>query len=144
MMPKYFMSQFHDLLATYIEMFYDETEAPVTKFLTAPEHSIQVGYLSRPKGTSIASHQHKPTSKVVQGCQEVLLVRKGRLQVSIYDVQGNFVASQMLKAGSIFIQYKGGHSFFAPEDVSFVEIKQGPYTPEDKVYFNPVLHENMK
>jgi hypothetical protein len=28
--------------------------------------------------------------------------------------------------------------------VQFIELKQGPYTPADKVYFNPLAHEQTK
>jgi hypothetical protein len=136
------------LLATHLHSLYTGNEKVKTEFVTDDAQSIQVGVLHRQAGTVVQAHQHLPVQKQVTGTQEVLIVRSGHIVVDIFDTKGNFVAAKPLRTGDIYIQYSGGHAFHFITDVQFVEIKQGPYTPADKVYFNydfdPTRHEQMK
>jgi len=113
-------------------------------FITERGHSIQVGVLCKSAGEIVKAHQHLPEQKVVRGCQEVLIVTEGELQVTIYDTDHNFVGTTVIYPHQIFIQYVGGHKFEVLDDVQFIEIKQGPYTPAAKVFFNPLAHEQTK
>lgn len=132
------------LLATHIHSLHGDNSKSKTAFATDPVHSIQVGVLHRPAGTVVEPHQHLPVQKMVTGTQEVLIIRSGHIVVDIFDAKGNFVSAKPLRTGDIFIQYSGGHAFHFITDVQFVEIKQGPYTPADKVFFNPLDHEQSK
>lgn len=117
-----------------------------TEFYTKEDHSIQVGFLCRKEGTKVASHQHLPVQKLVTGCQEVLIIKEGIIHVDVFSPHGEFslLNTIVLMSGDIYIQYCGGHSFTFYEDTKFIEIKQGPYTPADKVFFNPLAHEQTK
>ena len=132
------------LLATLISAKQNDNAKSKTEFVTDDSQSIQVGILHRPAGTVVQAHQHLPVQKQVVGTQEVLIVKSGHIVVDIYDLSGNFVSAKPLRTGDIYIQYCGGHAFHFITDVQFVEIKQGPYTPADKVFFNPLAHEQMK
>ena len=116
----------------------------VTTFVTDPSRSIQVGVLHRSADTKVEAHQHLPVQKTVSGCQEVLIIKSGIVHVDLYDTDKKYICSRLLCGGDILIQYWGGHAFTFRTDTQFIEIKQGPYTPEDKVFFNPLSHEQMK
>lgn len=122
----------------------DAKASPATNFLTETEHSLQVGLLKRSAEELIPRHHHVAKSNVVMGCQEILIVRKGNIRVDIFGTENEYVGSTVLKEGSIFIQYLGGHEFYFITDSEIVEVKQGPYSPSDKVYFNPLDHEQSK
>jgi cupin fold WbuC family metalloprotein len=132
------------LLATHIFAVPNDNAKVKTEFVTDNSHSIQVGILHRTAGTLVNAHQHLPTQKVVTGTQEVLIVKSGHIVVDIFDDNGEFVSARALRTGDVYIQYSGGHAFSFITDVQFIEIKQGPYTPSDKVYFNPTAHEQTK
>jgi len=133
------------LLSTHIFAIPNDNAKVKTEFVTENAHSIQVGVLHRAAGTFVGAHQHLPVQKVVTGTQEVLIVKSGHVVVDIFDQSGEFVSARALRTGDIFIQYAGGHAFHFITDVQFIEIKQGPYTPADKVFFvNPLAHEQTK
>jgi len=132
------------LIATIIRGVPNDNSKDKTEFLTETSYSIQVGVLHRSAGTFIKAHNHLPTRKIVSGCQEVLIVKSGTIEVVIYDHEQNYLATEVLRTGDILIQYHGGHSFSFLVDTQFIEIKQGPYTPADKVFFDPRCHESMK
>jgi uncharacterized protein YjlB len=63
------------------------------------------------------------------GTGEVLLVRRGRCVVDLYDGDGDVVASRELVRGDvILLTGSGGHAFRMQEDTVLLEVKQGPYT----------------
>jgi hypothetical protein len=62
----------------------------------------------------------------------VLLVKKGRCEVDIYNDQKEIVATREMREGDILLLVKGGHGFRMLEETVFVEIKQGPYTGLDE------------
>ena len=64
----------------------------------------------------------------MRGTSEVLVVKKGRCQVDIYNNLKEPVATRELRQGDILLLVDGGHGFRMLEDTIFVEIKQGPYT----------------
>lgn len=132
------------LLATHLYNLHCDNSKVRTEFVTDDSQSIQVGVLHRQAGTVVNAHQHLPVQKQVIGTQEVLIVRSGHIVVDIFDTNGNFVSAKPLRTGDIYIQYCGGHAFHFITDVQFVEIKQGPYTPADKVFFCPLAHEQTK
>lgn len=132
------------LLATHLYRLYIDNEKVKTEFVTDDSQSIQVGVLHRQAGTVVQPHQHLPVQKQVIGTQEVLIVRSGHIVVDIFDTNGNFVSAKPLRTGDVYIQYCGGHAFHFITDSQFVEIKQGPYAAADKVFFNPMSHEQMK
>lgn len=131
------------------QIIYFEQTKPSTKvkteFVTDPDQPIQLGVLNRLQGTRVEPHRHLPVQRTISGSQEVLIVRSGQILTEIFDVNLNSICVKTLRAGDIFIQYTGGHSFQFVTDSEFIEIKQGPFTPEAKVFFvNPLSHEQMK
>ena len=103
-----------------------------TGFVTPPEYNFQVGFIVHPAESKIASHEHSTVEQRVTQIFEVLLVRKGRCEVDIYNRDRERVATRELREGDLLLIIEGGHGFRMLEDTVFLEIKQGPYTGADQ------------
>jgi len=103
-----------------------------TTFLTPPEFKQQVGYIVYPAGSEIARHVHRPLERHLVGTSEVLIVKKGRCLIDIYNDDRELVATRELYPGDIMLMVGGGHGFRMLEDTVLLEIKQGPYTGVDE------------
>ncbi len=103
-----------------------------TTFLTPPEFKQQVGYVVYPSGGEITSHAHRAIQRHLTGTSEVLIVRKGRCLMDIYNDDKTLVATRELSAGDLMLMVGGGHGFRMLEDTVFLEVKQGPYTGIDE------------
>lgn len=117
---------------------------PGIHFVTPPDLSQQLAYMSHPTGKTIDAHFHNPVAREVHYTQEVLFIRKGRLRVDFYDEDCNYVESRILQAGDTILLITGGHGFEVLEEVEMIEVKQGPHVGEgDKTRFLPVNAEQV-
>ena len=113
-------------------------------FVTPPEFSQQLAYMNRPAGYRIQPHIHNEVFREVVLTQEVLLIRKGRLQVDLYDNDRVFLRNVILEAGDVILLAAGGHGFTMLEPTEMIEVKQGPYAGEhDKTRFEPTAPEEV-
>ena len=103
-----------------------------TTFLTPDHFKQQVGFVVYPKGGTIQRHVHLPLERHLVGTSEVLVLRKGRAEIDIYDDDRTLVATRELRTGDIMLMVGGGHGFRMLEDTVFLEVKQGPYTGVDE------------
>jgi len=103
-----------------------------TTFLTPPEYKQQVGYIVYPAGGEIQRHVHLPLERHLVGTSEVLVVKKGRCEIDIYNDERELVSTRELREGDIMLMVGGGHGFRMLEDTILLEIKQGPYTGLDE------------
>ncbi|HEX8145320.1 MAG TPA: hypothetical protein VF553_22320 [Pyrinomonadaceae bacterium] len=103
-----------------------------TSFMTSPEYNFQVGFVVHPACSEIAPHDHSSIEHRVTQIFEVLLIRKGRCEVDIYNLDREHVATRELREGDLLFITEGGHGFRMLEDTVFLEIKQGPYTGTDQ------------
>lgn len=111
-------------------------EAEGLHFFTPGSLSQQVAYMRHPKNKVIEPHIHNLVTRQVLYTQEVLLVRKGLVEVSLYNGGKEFLTSRVLKAGDLILLCGGGHSLKMLEETSMIEIKQGPYAGDsDKTRF---------
>ena len=99
-----------------------------TTFLTPPEFNLQVGFIAYPTNGKIAPHFHLPLERHIVGTTEVLVVKRGRCEIDIYNEDKKLVATRQLKTGDVILIIGGGHGFRMLEDTVILEIKQGPYT----------------
>ena len=99
-----------------------------TEFVTPDDWNQQVGFVVYPAGGTIARHTHRPIERHIVGTAEVLVVRKGRCEVELYNESGASVATRELRTGDVLILVAGGHGFRMIEDTVLLEVKQGPYT----------------
>lgn len=100
----------------------------VTTFLTPPEFKQQVGYIVYPAGGEVSRHVHRNLERNLVGTSEVLIVKKGKCLIDIYNDDRELVATRELHPGDLMLMVGGGHGFRMLEDTVFLEIKQGPYT----------------
>jgi len=103
-----------------------------TTFLTPPEFKQQVGFIVYPAGGEIQRHVHRPLERHLVGTSEVLIVRRGRCEIDIYNDERELVATRELGQGDIMLMVGGGHGFRMLEDTVLLEVKQGPYTGIDE------------
>lgn len=99
-----------------------------TTFLTPPEFNFQLGFVVYPQDGEIVRHVHRPLERHIVGTSEVLIVRKGRCMIDIYDDDHRLVATRELRTGDVMLMVGGGHGFRMLEETILLEIKQGPYT----------------
>ena len=103
-----------------------------TTFLTPDDFKQQVGFVVYPEGGEITRHVHRPLERRLVGTSEVLVLKKGRCLMDIYNDDKQLVATHELATGDVMLMVGGGHGFRMLEDTVFLEIKQGPYTGIDE------------
>lgn len=114
------------------------------EFVTPEHFSQQVGYMSRPVGYKIPPHVHMNVPREVKLTQEVLYIKSGVVRVDLYTRSQTYLESHILSSGSVILLADGGHGFEMLEDSEIIEIKQGPYSPEnDKSHFAGVRSEDI-
>jgi hypothetical protein len=108
------------------------------KFITPGQFPQQLGYMKRDQGYKIAPHTHKKVERKVTLSQEVLFVKAGKVKVSIFDNLNVFVQDTVISAGDVILLASGGHAFEMLETSEIIEVKQGPYLEDDKVFIDPI------
>lgn len=107
-------------------------------FFTPDDLSQQLAFMRHPAGKIIEPHIHNPVSRNVQYTQEVLIIRKGRLKVSFYDDNQQFLECRVLEPWDVILLAEGGHGFEVLEELEMFEVKQGPFAgDQDKIRFRP-------
>jgi hypothetical protein len=99
-----------------------------TTFLTPPEFKQQVGFVLYPANGEIAPHLHLPLERHLVGTSEVLIIKRGRCLLDVYNDNKELVATRELGTGDLMLMVGGGHGFRMLEDTVLLEVKQGPYT----------------
>ena len=123
----------------YAIILRDSYNKPGISFFTPAEYSQQLAYMQHSAGKSIDPHFHNKVKRQVHFTLEVLVIKKGILQVDFYNSRKEYLESRLLKEGDLILLIKGGHGFEVIEDVEMIEIKQGPFVGEkDKTRFAPV------
>jgi uncharacterized protein with PhoU and TrkA domain len=103
-----------------------------TAFVTPPEFKQQVGFVVYPAGGKVKRHVHLPLERHIVGTSEVIIVRRGRCDIDIYNDEREFVCTRELRTDDIMLMVGGGHGFRMHEDTVLLEVKQGPYTGIDE------------
>lgn len=103
-----------------------------TTFVTPTELNFQLGFVVYPSQGEITRHVHKRLERHITGTSEVLVVRKGRCEVDIYNNERELVATRELRTGDVLLMVGGGHGFRMLEDTILLEVKQGPYPGVDE------------
>ena len=77
-----------------------------TTFLTPSEFKQQVGFVVYSAGGEIQRHVHRPLERNLVGTSEVLIVRRGRCEIDIYNNERELVATRELWQGDIMNGYQ--------------------------------------
>ncbi len=128
----------HDLepLALIIRAEYDQ---PGIKFFTPDYFSQQMAYMRHPAGYKICAHVHNLSIRQVLYTQEVLIIRRGKVIVRLFNSKKEFICDRILKSGDLILLCGGGHSFEMLEETAMIEVKQGPFAGDgDKTRFEEV------
>lgn len=106
-------------------------------FFTPEDFSQQLAYMKRPKNYKITPHIHCRVNREVQLTQEVLVIRKGKVQIDFYSEEKKYLQSAVLKTGDVILLAAGGHGLTFLEQSEIIEVKQGPYLQDkDKIRFD--------
>ena len=106
-------------------------EVSSVKFLTNITSSQQIGVMHRTSGEMIMPHKHNSIERVISRTQEVLIIKNGKCKISIFDENDLLIENIIVSTGDIIFLAMGGHGIEVIDDVSIVEIKQGPYLKDD-------------
>ena len=121
------------LLAIIIRSEYDK---PDISFFTSDDNILQVGYMSYPEKKIIQPHIHNKYKREIEGTQEVIFIKEGRVKVTFYNQEKEFVLDRELHSGDCVVLMSGGHGFELLEPTKMLEVKNGPYAfDEDKIRF---------
>ncbi len=115
---------------------------PGVSFFTPNDLSQQLAYMRHPAGKVIQPHVHNPVHREVHFTQEVLFLKRGKLQIDFYDDHQTYLESRILYSGDVILLATGGHGFKVLEEIEMIEVKQGPYAgDQDKTKFTGIAHD---
>jgi len=101
--------------------------------LCSDESFIQCASYRVNKGLITKPHEHIER-KVVHDhyvTQEAWIVIQGSIKVILFDIDGQFLSSEILYKGDVCITFFGGHTFDVLENNTIIyEFKTGPYIEE--------------
>lgn len=104
-------------------------------FGTSETDRQQLGVASYPSGKLFRPHTH--TARVPEaGFSEVLIIRSGRIAVSLLDSDATEIARVEVGSGEAIIMLDCGHLIEVIESVEMYEVKHGPYAAVDTVALN--------
>lgn len=107
-------------------------------FLTSDQMSVQVGTWNYDKGRILDSHIHKTYDRVTSKTEEVTFVVKGKMKVTLFDIDLNYFDEFILNEGDLSVVSYGGHGYeILEDDTMILEAKNGPFVSveKDKVKF---------
>lgn len=105
------------------------------EFLTEDKYYQQVAYMKHEAGHEIVPHIHNKIPRIVEYTCETLVIKKGKLEVTLYEGQ-NATNVFVISEGDVLSLFFGGHGFKILEEVEMIEIKQGPFLgANDKTRF---------
>mgnify|MGYP001612402597 CR=1 FL=1 len=100
--------------------------------ITDPKEYIQMVTLNHPKGTVLKAHMHKARKRITYQLQECIVIKKGKVLITLYGINKKQVKNLYLTSGQAFILFKGGIKIKMLADSEIFELKNGPFI-EDKI-----------
>ena len=110
---------------------YDTYKKEGISFITPDEFSLQLGYMDHPENYVIKPHLHHPVKRETIGTQEVIIIKKGLIRVDFYSYEKEYLESRELSKGDVILLISAGHGFTMLEPTTLIEVKNGPYIPEE-------------
>lgn len=101
--------------------------------LSPPTEYIQVSACQFNKSNHLEPHKHRVFTKITNITQEALIVVRGKLKITLYDIDDKELEKQTLTAGDCCITYVGGHKHEIKQDGTiFYAINTGPFYGDEK------------
>lgn len=97
------------------------------EFFSANEDSLQLGYMTRPKGYQVIPHIHNLVPRNIVATQEVLFIKNGEILIDFYSVNQEYLESRQLSSGDIILFVSGAHGIEFLAKTEIIEVKTGPY-----------------
>lgn len=115
-----------------------------TEFFTNNDTSLQIGYMPHKRGDIISAHIHNSMERKITDTPEVLIIKKGKMRLDLYNDKKEYVESTILEQGDIVLLSSGGHGLKCLEDTEIIEIKQGPYFGhDDKIRYTGISDDEV-
>jgi hypothetical protein len=97
-------------------------------FFSKESEYIQAGSWGYRSGKELLPHIHNNVQRTISHTQELIFVKQGKVEATIYDRKESEVAKIVLVDGDILILLNGGHGYKILEDgTQVLEVKNGPY-----------------
>ena len=102
-------------------------------FYTGNDKFVQLASWKYDHGHVTSAHSHKIYERVSTITQELVYVKQGSLEVSLFDGNNKIFSKETLKEGMAILIFKGGHQYRILEDgTEVIEVKNGPYPGLEK------------
>jgi len=120
---------------TYALVFRRDIAVPGgTRFPTQNADALQVGFFERAPGYASPPHRHISRKIDLVHPAEFLSIEQGRVSITVYDEAWTIVAERELTGGECIVFLRGGHALTVLEPARILEVKQGPYLQQDKIF----------
>lgn len=105
-------------------------------FISSPKSSLQLGAGIYPKNHVAEPHDHARHEVLKAHYEELIHLDSGRMKVHLFGDDRRRFASFIMQTGDTVHLISGGHSFEMLTDCRCIEVKQGPYTRQNKRFFS--------
>ena len=102
--------------------------------IVGPDEPLQLLTLSHPKGKRVEPHTHRAAHRPSTKLEKCLIVRRGKLEIELYDESKKHVATTSLEPGQLFILLSGAWAVNFLENSEAYELKNGPFI-NDRIPF---------
>jgi hypothetical protein len=116
----------------YAEVIRADMIVDRTTFFSPAESSFQFGLLAHGAGYSEAPHYHQPFVREINDLQQMFVVQRGVVGVSLYDDSRRLLQEVILGAGDAIVLIHGVHAIRVIEDLCAISVKQGPFLGDTK------------
>jgi hypothetical protein len=124
----------------YAEIIRADARVAKTTFYSPAESSFQFGLLAHEAGYREPAHFHQPFSREIHDLQQMFVVQRGVVGVSLYDDGGELLAEVTLRAGDAIVLIHGIHAITVIEDMQAISVKQGPFLGDAMDKVNVEVH----
>lgn len=105
------------------------------KFLTPDDYPLQLALHNR--SNPVQSHYHPINERTIKRTEKIIIIQEGTSLIEFYDeTNKKKLGETRIEKGDIILFKEGAHSMKFSEKTKFIEIKQGPFLPDDKVKFD--------
>jgi hypothetical protein len=100
--------------------------------ITPSEWPLQALMMKRSRGHVFVKHTHAVLDRATANLQEVIIVTKGVVQVTVCERSGEDIGAYTVSSGQCLFLVDGGYKIEVVEDATFYEFKNGPHL-DDKI-----------
>jgi hypothetical protein len=101
------------------------------EFFSPSSYSQQIGLMTRPAGYKVPAHRHNLVERTIHSTQEVLFLRSGICEVTLFNVENEISDVIRMTPGDVILLAHGGHEISMESECQILEVKQGPYAGDN-------------